>query len=90
MKMSDFLSDNIAKTSKDRYDIKNQFGGAADIDEYDVLRIENVVVKVGNIVATRAGVEVLRRRWDWTTTTDFKKGVKTPNMRDDKNILQIG
>ena len=88
--MSDFLSDSIAKTSKDRRDIKTQFGGAADPDEYDVLKIENVVVKVSNIVATKGGVEVLRRRWDCTTTTAFKKGVKTPNMRNDKNILQIG
>ncbi len=88
--MSDFLSDSIAKTSKDRKDIKTQFGGAVDVDEYDIFKIENIVVEAGNIVATRDGVEVLRRRWDWTTTTDFKRGVKSPNMRWDKNILQIG
>ena len=90
MKMSDFLSDNIAKTSKDRRDVKTQFGGASDIDEYDILKIENIVIKSGNIVVKVDGVETVRRRWSWTTTTDFEKGTKTPNMRNDKHILQVG
>lgn len=88
--MPDFLSDSIAKTSKDRRNVKNQFGGAADVDEYDLLKIENVVVKSANLVVTRAGVEVVRRRWQWKTTVDFKKGSKSANMRWDNNFLQVG
>lgn len=88
--MPDFLSDSIAKTSKDRRDIKTQLGGAAAIDEYDILKIENVVIGPGNIVVTRAGVEVVRRRWDWSSTADFKKGSKSPNMRWDNNKIMVG
>lgn len=90
MKMSDFLSDSIAKTSRDRRNIKNQLGGTGDIDEYAIMKIENVIVEPSNIVITVDGVEVLRRRFDWTTTTQFQNGVKSSNMRWDKNILQIG
>ncbi len=75
--MSDFFSDTIAKTSKDRRNVKNQFGGASDIDEYSILKVENLIVKISNLVVTRAGVEVVRRRFDWTTTTELQKGTKS-------------
>jgi len=88
--MSDFLSDSIAKTSKDRRNIKNQLGGTGDIDEYSIMKIENILVVPSNIVITVDGAEVVRRRWDWTTTVQLENGVKSNNMRWDKNILQIG
>ncbi len=88
--MSDFLSDSIAKTSKDRRNVKNQFGGASAIDEYSILKVENLIGKISNLVVTKDGTEVVRRRFDWTTTTLFQKGTKSRNMRWDKNILQVG
>lgn len=88
--MSNFISDSIAKTSKDRRNVKNQLGGAAAVDEYDIMKVENVTVKGENLVVSVDGTDVVRRRWDWSTTDDFKKGSKTLNMRWDKNILQIG
>ena len=88
--MSDFLSDSIAKTSRDRRNIKNQLGGTGDIDEYAIMKIENVILEPSNIVVKVDGVEVVRRRWDWTTTTQLMNGVKSSNMRWDKDILQVG
>ncbi len=88
--MRSFLSDNISKTNKDRKNIKNQFGGATAIDEYAILKIENFVIKSSNLKVTVDGVETVKRRWDWINTTDFKKGTITRNMRNDKNILQVG
>lgn len=88
--MDDFISDSMAKTSRDRRNIKNQLGDTGGTDEYSIMKMENVIVEPSNIVITVDGTEVVRRRFDWTTTTQFKNGVKSSNMRWDKNILQIG
>ena len=88
--MSDFLSDSIAKTSKDRNNIKNQFGGTGDVEEYAMMNIESVTVKPSNIIVKVDGTEVVRRRWDWTTTTQFENGVKSSNMIWTGDILQLG
>ena len=88
--MTDFLSTNIAKTSKDRRNVKNQFGGVGSIDEYAVMKVENVIVKLSNLVVKVDGVEQVRRRFQWKDTSDFQKGTKSSNMRWDNGKLQIG
>ncbi|KKK47539.1 hypothetical protein LCGC14_3154150, partial [marine sediment metagenome] len=55
-----------------------------------ILKVENLIGKISNLVVTKDGTEVVRRRFDWTTTTLFQKGTKSRNMRWDKNILQVG
>lgn len=88
--MSDFFSDRIAKTSLDRRNVKNQFAGTDTIDEYSMMKMENVIVELSNLIITVDGVIVVKRRWDWVITTDLKKGTKSPNMRWDNGVLQVG